>query len=447
MKLRNAMALAAMIITFAACSVDYPGAPGTGFNSGTADYSNYVSIGNSLTAGYQNGGLREVYQQVSYPRMIAAQLGIETFTYNPFPDSGTAGSLWLTGFSTTTGSPILVGSTVSTTPTNSTQSTPYENLGVPGAFLFDFLYATSQTNSWQAVFSGGASTNPLFDAIVRGSTQFTNLKALQPTFVTFHLGNNDVLGYATNGAGTDGAFGGTVPPYTPVNRTDPAFAALSGLETLLGHPITFDSLYARSVDSLVTLASDVVLLNIPNVTAIPYFTAVNKDSVTVNLNPLTRMAIYKSETDVQYVTLTASRYLGSTTFGAGAPAPFGLHPANPLTGNFTLTATEVTNIGNIIAGYNAVISAIATAHDLPVVDLNAFFDNVAAVSGPTGAGYSIGSGIRVKTDFISGGVFSLDGVHPSTLGYGILANEVIKAANAYYGSSVPLVNLSDHYSQ
>lgn len=444
--LKRLMGVAGLILTiiYSGCTPGYPDAPSGSFDSGNADFTKYVSIGNSLTAGYQNGGLRDVFQTNSYPQMIAGQLGL-TLTYNPFPDSGTAGSLFYgnPAFSPTTGSPNLIGSVTSTTPTNSFQATPYENLGVPGAFLYDFLYATNQNNSWQAVFSSGASKNQLFDAIVRGTSQLNSLRALQATFVTFHLGNNDILGYATNGAGTNGAFGGSVPPYTPVNRNDPAFAALSGIETLLGgRRITFDSLYAKSVDSLLTLNVDLVLANIPNVTDIPYFTAVNKDSVTVNLSPLTKAKIYTTETSVQFVTLSASRYLGRTDFGAGAPAPYGLHPSNPLGAQFTLTTTEVANISNIISGYNQVIASVAAAHDIPVADLNGFFASVAAVSGPTGSGYAIGSGLRVKTDFISGGLFSLDGVHPSTLGYAILANEIIKTVNSHYGSTVPYVDLN-----
>ncbi|MBX7152929.1 hypothetical protein K1X84_14965 [bacterium] len=429
-----------LLIIYSACTPDYPGAPSGNFSNGTADFTKYVAIGNSLTAGYQNGGLRATFQTNSYPRMIAGQLGVD-MTYNPFPDSGTAGSLFFgnPSFSPTTGSPNLIGSIISTTPTNSLQPTPYENLGVPGAFLYDFLNATSNTTCWQATRLGSTS-NTLFNAIVRGNTQFANLKAMAAagspaTLISFHLGNNDILGYATNGAGLNGNFQAIagVPPYTPVNSSDP-------LATALGY--NFSDGYSRAIDSLLTLNADLIIANIPNVTSIPFFTAVNKDSVTVNLNPLTKAKIYTTETDVRYVTLTASRYIGRTDFGAGAPAPYGLHPSNALGGQFTLTNTEVTNITNIVNGYNQVIATVAAAHNIPVADLNSFFSNVAAVSGPTGSGYSIGSGLRVKTDFISGGLFSLDGVHPSTLGYAVLANEMIKAINVHYNSTVPEVDLN-----
>ncbi|NUM81084.1 hypothetical protein HUU42_09785, partial [bacterium] len=124
--------------------------------------------------------------------------------------------------------------------------------------------------------------------------------------------------------------------------------------------------------------------------------------------------------------------------------PYGLHPSDPLGGKYTLTVTEATYINTVIDAYNSTIAAEAAEHGWGLADVNAIFNQIASVSGPSGSGYNIGGGIRVKTDFISGGIFSYDGVHPSTLGYAILANEIIKAANENYGSSVPLLNLMNY---
>jgi len=59
----------ALALWMGCASVD-PIAPG-GANTGSADFSTYVAIGNSLTAGFQSGGLVEKYQVVSYPALIA----------------------------------------------------------------------------------------------------------------------------------------------------------------------------------------------------------------------------------------------------------------------------------------------------------------------------------------------------------------------------------------
>lgn len=443
MKMYKNITLIGLAAVWIGCSVDYPKADDGSFSSGTADFNKYVAIGNSLTAGVQSGGLKEAFQDISYPRMIANRLGIADaeFTYNNFPDSGTAGTLVLLGFSTTTGSPVFRTTTASTVPGNSLQATPYENLGVPTAFLYDFLNASGSTNgtSWSQTRLG--TVNPLFDPIVRGQTQFRNLRLLNPTFVTFHLGNNDILGYATSGAGLNGNFAAIagVPPFTPRTSTDNDVGT-----TALGY--NFTDGYDAAMDSLATLGADVALVNIPYVTSIPYFTAVNKDSVTVSLSPPAKAKIYTAETDVKHITLAASTVLGSLSGAIGdgnTATPYGLHPADPLSGKYTLTTAEVTKINSVIDAYNAVIAAQATAHGWALVDVNSLFNQIHAVSGPTGPGYNAGGGIRVKTDFITGGLFSFDGVHPTSLGYAILANEVIKSVNEHYGSTITPVNVTD----
>jgi len=48
------------------------------------------------------------------------------------------------------------------------------------------------------------------------------------------------------------------------------------------------------------------------------------------------------------------------------------------------------------------------------------------------------------TEFITGGVFSLDGIHATGRGSAIIANAFIEAINAEYNASVPLANLNDY---
>ena len=50
-----------------------PEDPGT-YTSGTADFSNYVAIGNSLTAGFMDAALYNESQQFSLGAILSAQL-------------------------------------------------------------------------------------------------------------------------------------------------------------------------------------------------------------------------------------------------------------------------------------------------------------------------------------------------------------------------------------
>ncbi|MGB5287310.1 MAG: hypothetical protein WBN42_02390, partial [Ignavibacteriaceae bacterium] len=52
------------------------------------------------------------------------------------------------------------------------------------------------------------------------------------------------------------------------------------------------------------------------------------------------------------------------------------------------------------------------------------------------------NGITFTSDFITGNTYSLDGVHPTTQGYGIVANAFIETINEKYGASIPFINLA-----
>jgi hypothetical protein len=69
------------------------------------------------------------------------------------------------------------------------------------------------------------------------------------------------------------------------------------------------------------------------------------------------------------------------------------------------------------------------------VDIHGFFEGVVA------NGYSIG-GITLTSAFLTGGVFSYDGVHPSSAGYSIIADQFISAINAQAGTDIPRPDLA-----
>ena len=71
-----------------------------------------------------------------------------------------------------------------------------------------------------------------------------------------------------------------------------------------------------------------------------------------------------------------------------------------------------------------------------LVDLNALLNDIAA------NGLLLG-GHRFTTAYITGGLFSLDGVHPNDLAHALLCNAMIDAVNARFGSSVPRLDPLD----
>ena len=74
------------------------------------------------------------------------------------------------------------------------------------------------------------------------------------------------------------------------------------------------------------------------------------------------------------------------------------------------------------------------AANIPVVDANAFMADMTE-------GYTV-SARNFNADFLTGGAFSLDGVHPNDYGYALIANAFIETTNAHYDTNIPLVNLT-----
>jgi hypothetical protein len=51
------------------------------------------------------------------------------------------------------------------------------------------------------------------------------------------------------------------------------------------------------------------------------------------------------------------------------------------------------------------------------------------------------AGQEFTAEFITGGFFSYDGVHPSSRGYAIVANEFLKVINQKWNANIPYVDV------
>jgi hypothetical protein len=71
--------------------------------------------------------------------------------------------------------------------------------------------------------------------------------------------------------------------------------------------------------------------------------------------------------------------------------------------------------------------------DSPLVDIYALFNDLARRG-------VVVQGQKLTTGFM-GGLFSLDGVHPTNTGYAIIANEFIKTMNRSLAAGVPPVSI------
>jgi lysophospholipase L1-like esterase len=82
--------------------------------------------------------------------------------------------------------------------------------------------------------------------------------------------------------------------------------------------------------------------------------------------------------------------------------------------------------------YNQIIKNQAEAYGFAHVDANTFLKNI------TRGSYF--DAIATSASYLSGGAFSLDGVHLTPRGNALAANEFIKAINGKYGTKIPVLN-------
>jgi hypothetical protein len=498
--IKNFKWLLLVSITFAACNNDddVVEAPVV-ITSGSANFSNYVSLGNSLTAGYSDGALYIKGQENSWAKILSEQFmlaGGGEFRVPYVNDN--IGGLLLGGNIIAENRLIFNGSApvrlmgTPTTEIGVPLTGPFNNMGVPGAKSYHLL-APGYGNV-AGLLSNPRTANPYFVRFASSPSTsiLADAMAQSPTFFTLWIGNNDVLGYATTGG--DGS-----DPITPVT----------------GAPgVGFDGTYNTIVGTLVSGGAKGALANIPYVTTIPFFT-------TVPLSPLTAAAIGGGDATVgqaNIAALNAQLYgplkqaltffgagdrinLMSTTaanpllikdeslpnlsaqltaaftptLGAGVAAVYGQiygqarqtkvgdlvllttqgvigtapvgipAPINaygisyPLEDKHVLIPTEIAELKAATDAYNITISAAASANGLAFVDANALLTQLAS-------GGIVSNTYTLTSALVFGGAFSLDGVHPTSRGYALIANEFSKAINATYGSNLPSVNIGNYNS-
>jgi len=462
--------------------------------SGEADFSKYVALGNSLTSGYRDGTVYLDGQLESYPAMIAEQMqkaGGGTFTQPLVPDNiggfanipGFKGKLTL---QVVNGALTPVYSTAVSTLDRLTGT--YNNMGVPGAKSFH-LVANGYGN--MAGLTTGTA-NPYFVRFASSSTAsvLEDAMAQNPTFFSLWIGNNDVLSYATSGGVGTNQTGNTNPrTYSSNDITDPNVLAGSIKAVLEG---------MKSVG-----ATKGVIANIPNVTSIPFFTTIPYNAVpldeayatalntqlvgrlkpvltalgqgdrlktlVVGQNPLlikdetltdlsaqitaalTRNGVSAAEAAFIGITYGQARHTTSEDLillstkpvinskVTGVSEQFNkLGITYPLEDKYVLTKSEVAQVQTATNAYNTQIKALAEAYGLAFVDANA---KMVELGKNSGIQYN---GVNYSTTFVTGGSFSLDGVHLTGKGYAVIANEFIKAINAKYKSNLRQVNPNNY---
>lgn len=478
--------LAITAFVFTSCDPEFNDSVEDGdlYSTGEADFTNFVSVGNSLTAGFADGALYIEGQENSFPNIMAKQfelLGGGDFVQPLMNDN--LGGLLLGGNQITDTRLVLGNDTLprnisgmpTTEITNSVYGGQMNNFGVPGAKSFHLVapgygnVAGVQAGAANPYFVRFASSN---ETTVLGDAMEQN-----PSFFSLWIGNNDILGYATAGGDE------SKDQITEISQFNDALSILT--------------------ETLASSTSGGVVFNIPDVTTIPFFTTVPHNPVPLsedlavilnanfqgyneqilpglvqqgviseeemalrqisfsagqgnavtmidedltdltqilqgppfNLDPQTAALLGQlrqaNETDL--VVLPAASFIGSPVPGGGSTAVNGV--SVPLADQWVLTASEQAEVEQARVAYNSIIQSLANEYDLAFVDVAMLLQEVEE-------GLPTDSGV-LTSEFAAGGAFSLDGVHLTPRGYAVVANRAIDAINEKYNSSVPRVNPGD----
>lgn len=445
-------------------------------SSGSANFAKYVALGDSFAAGYSDGALFKKGQEGSYVNILSqqfAEAGGGEFKI-PFTSDNIGGLLL--------GGKIIAASrlyfnglrpaTVNGMPTTEVSSVlagPFNDLGVPGAKSYHLVapgygnvagVATGAANPYFARFASSSGTTVLADALVQ-----------TPTFFSLWIGGNDVLGYATSGG-------------VGVNQTGNLNPATYGSNDITD-PNVFASVYSSIVTNLTANGAKGVVANLPYVSTLPYFT-------TVPYNPVPLTAVVATQLNAGYAAyngglqFAASKGLISVAeaakrtigFSAGSNAvviedsyltnltaygipsyrhatpedlmvlpsmnfigtAIGGDPTKvngvsvPLADKWVLSKEEIAEVKTATDAYNVTIKAVAEAKGLAFVDTKTMMTQLSTAG-------IVSNSFTLTATYVTGGAFSLDGVHPSPRGYALIANAFSTAINTKYSSTLKKVDV------
>ncbi len=398
------LALVLSLGLFTQCELEYDDYKAS---DAEVDFTNFVALGDSYTAGYTDGALGRSGQENGFSYILGKQLenvGSEGFIQPLVQSEGSIGSAGNSYYQlhivNNSLSPVAgIGDQTILAERVYDAENPIQNLGVPGAKSFHLLATAvsadplmyySQANPFFGRFASSTATSIIADAL-----------AQSPTFISLWIGNNDVLTYALAGGESD--------------EVTPA--------------ASYAQYMAVIASSLFSNGTKGAIANIPDVETIPYFNyilstgflplLIEDDEVEGGMRQLV---------EGEKILLSASALLQSG---------YGQSVEMPIPDEYVLDLDELEAIKTATAAYNSTIESIATQYGLALVDLNSLMDQA------NSTGYIIDGNVYTST-FVSGGVFSLDGIHATGRGSAIIANEFIKSINSNYGCSIPYATVNDY---
>jgi hypothetical protein len=443
--------------------------------AGDADFSKYVAVGNSFTAGFMDNALYLDGQKNAYPVIIAERMklvnGGAAFNVPEFDSEKGFGGIGPGGApvgrfqfmlpactpdpaqTKTLGLVPMPTAGDNLAPFDGTRRATLNNFSAPGTKIFHagvngYGANPLQGNPFYWRFASAPAASLLGDAVTA-----------KGTFFSYWLGISDVLFYAVSG--------GSGNPN--LDNRNPATYGNNDMT----HPDVFAAAYNASLDALLSTGVNTkgVVATVPDVTRFPFFRLVNQSLASagalpfpltpedaarlnagyarlgqaaagVNFQPgkvnypviATATGLRHMDPAKDFLTLTVpqdSLLVGAIS--ACNPAQRGgWGIAEPIPNRFVLDETEATLVTDRVNAFNTIIKAGANASArsgrIAVADMHELFKNLNAT----------------RNTIAPGGYVSVDGVHPNPRGQALIANEFIRSINGKFNSTLPLVDIMNY---
>ena len=453
------------------------------------NFSKYIAVGTSFTAGYSDGALFKASQESSFPNILASKFSaVGGGDFNQPLMADNIGGLLFGGtkiqeprlYFNGAGPTRLVADP--TTDVTVSVAGALNNYGVPGAKSFHYL--APGYGSLQGVPVGLA--NPYFARMASSAsaTVLEDAMAQSPTFFTLsEVGGNDVLSFATSGgSGVDRS------PNTAENLNPANYGGND-----ITNPNVFASVFSGMVGAMTSGGAKGVVATIADITLLPFFTTVPFNPIPMDASTATGVnsayAAYnggiqqafaylvaytpmtqemadaeiakrtisfteganavvimdedltdltginpglinmRQSTAEDFLLLTGSSFIGTLADPSNPSSVNGV--AVPLADKWVLTSNELASIRAATAAYNAVITEVAaTNENVALLDFNGILRE-----GASGIQFD---GYTMTTSLVTGGLVSLDGIHLTARGYALMANKILGAVDAKFGSNFTL---------
>ncbi len=393
----------------------------------------FIMVGGGHSAGYMDDALYREGQENSLANLLAKQLkkvGLPEF-HQPLVNESSVGigisglAAFKLGYKTdckgvSSISPVRVAATGDLNIYNDnlfSASQRFGNYGIPGLKLMDIsVDSFAVQNRYFGRMASSTTATVLQDAI-----------DANPTFIALFLGVEDVLEFAKSG--------GT---------------------TVLPEVTDFLIKYTAVAQGLTAGGAKGAIATIPDVTQMPYFTTIPWNGLTLDsASNVTLNSIYNAlgfnffvgSNPFMIVDTAANMFAVRQIFSDELlclSLPLDSVKCNqmgvlfPIRDEFVLDRNELIELRAKIEAYNTMIRSIALDYNLAIIETVNFANKL--VSG------FVYNGVSMSAKFVSGGAYSLDGIHFNPKGNALLANEFIQAINNKFNASIPMLNAVDYRS-